>query len=57
MVARAEQDVLGLDVAVDDPAPVGGVERGADLADEPRRPLGSSMPSRAHERAQVGPST
>ena len=36
LVALAgEQDVAGLDVAVDEAAAVGGVERGGDLADDP----------------------
>ena len=48
LVALAgEQDVAGLDVAVDEAAAVGGVERGGDLADDPDR-------ARGRERALAG---
>ena len=41
LVALAgQQDVAGLDVAVDEAAAVGGVERGGDLADDPDRARG-----------------
>jgi hypothetical protein len=35
-----EEDVLGLEIAVDDASPVGGVERRRDLAQDPQRVLG-----------------
>ena len=41
-----DQDVGGLDVAVDDPAGVRGVERVGDLRDQPRR-------DRRRERARA----
>ena len=37
VVGALDQDVRGLDVAVDDPARVRGVERVRDLGDEGRR--------------------
>ena len=36
-LAILEEDVLGLDVAMDDPLPVSGVERAGDLLGEPDR--------------------
>ena len=40
MVARRPASAFGgLDVAVDEPGPVGGVERVGDLRHDPRRPL------------------
>ena len=52
--AGGEQDVGGLDVAVQHPASVGRVERGADLADDARGPERLDAPLRGDQRAQVG---
>jgi hypothetical protein len=49
-----EQDVAGLDVAVDEAAPVRGVERRADLADDPHRALGRERPLPHDGGEQVG---
>ena len=49
MAVAGDQDVRGLDVAVHEPAGVGGVERGADLGDHLRRALRRER----RERAQV----
>ena len=38
MVARADEDVLRLDVAVDQPGLVRGVERVGDRVQDPQRP-------------------
>ena len=54
MVARAEQDVGGLDVAVDEAARVRGVERAADLGDDARRAL-AGRGGRSRGRACAGP--
>ena len=53
MVVGAEQDVGGLDVAVDDAARVRGVERAADLGDDVRGARRVQALRGAHERAQV----
>ena len=53
MVAGAEQDVLGLDVAMDEAAGVRGVERVADLRDDAHRSPRIQRPAGAHERAQI----
>ena len=55
VLAAADEDVLGLDVAVDDPARVRGVERAARAARRcVRRARASSAPVRA-QRASAGP--
>jgi len=41
---RRDQDVLRLDVAMQDAAPVGGVERAADLAPHARRGVAAERP-------------
>ena len=46
-VAVGDEDVAGLDVAVDEPARVRGVQREADLADHPHAVSGSSRPVRS----------
>ena len=52
------EDVRRLDVAMDEPARVRGVERRRDLADERRRARsGSSRPALSSSAAQVAPST
>ncbi len=53
MVGVAEQDVRGLDVAVDDPARVRGVERAGDLGDDVHRAAGVETAGGADERPQV----
>ena len=53
MIARAEQDVGGLDVTVHEPRRVRRVQRGADLSDDPRRAAGIQRPLAPDERAQV----
>ena len=53
MVGRVDEDVSGLDVAVDEPTLVRGVERVRDLADEPHRTLRSKRPV-VEQRAEVG---
>jgi hypothetical protein len=55
VLARAEQDVGGLDVAVDEPGGVGGVQRGADLLDDPHGALGREAAFAPHQRSQVIP--
>ena len=54
MVPAGEQDVRGLDVAVEHPARVGRVERRADLADDPRRAQRLEAPLGGDHRTQVG---
>ncbi len=50
-----DQDVRRLDVAMDEPAPVRGVERGRDLPGDPHRALRRQPAVRAvDQRAQVG---
>jgi hypothetical protein len=53
VVFGAEQDVGGLDVPVDEAGGVRGVERGADLGDDPRHARRGQWAGAAHERAQV----
>ena len=55
-LAAGEQHVAGLDVAVDEPAAVRGVECRGDLADDPHCALRLSGPSRMR-REQVRAST
>ena len=56
-VLVGEQDVGGLDVAVDQPPGMCRVERGADLAGDQGGRLGSRAPSRFSEAARSVPST
>ena len=53
-VLAAEQDVGGLDVAVDQPGRVRGVERARDLVDDQRRPQRVQPALGAQQLVQVG---
>jgi uncharacterized protein YgbK (DUF1537 family) len=53
VVVAPQQDVRRLDVAVDEPGRVGGVERRTDLRDHARRGLGRERPVAPHALAQV----
>ena len=53
----AEQDVLGLDVAMDDAVPVRVVERERDLARDPERVVDGSWRSRVSRSRSDSPST
>ena len=55
VLVRVEQDVARLDVAVDQPARVGGVERTGDAADDPHRPLGRQRTLARDQLQQIGP--
>ena len=50
-----DQDVRGLDVAVDQVVVVGGVERARDLLEHEERATDAQAPLLPQERAQVGP--
>jgi hypothetical protein len=50
-----EQDVGRLDVAVDEAARVGGIERGRHLGDDRRRALGLEPALAAQQRPEVLP--
>ena len=53
----ADEDVVGLEIAVDDAAIVGGDQRARDLQDDPHRGLGLEVPPRRDRRAvSVSPS-
>ena len=54
VVLAGEQDIRGLDVAVQHPAGVGRVERRADLADDARGPQRLDASLGSDQRAQVG---
>ena len=54
MVIAGEQDIGGLDVAVQHAASVGRIERRADLADDARGPQRLEVPLRSDQRAHVG---
>ena len=54
MVRAREQHVGRLDVAVHQAARVGGVQRRADLPDDPRGPQRLDAAVRGDQRAQVG---
>ena len=49
-----EENVAGLDVAVDEPAGVGGVERGRDRCEQRKGPFGREHPLSCEELPQVG---
>ena len=51
-----DEDVLGLDVAVDQAGRVGGVEGGGDRGEDAQQPLGSSPPAIVRS-LRVGPRT
>ncbi len=51
--AAAEQDVRRRHVTVDQPGTVGGIERGADVGDDPDRAPGNEVILAAQHRAQV----
>jgi hypothetical protein len=53
VVLGGQQDVGGLDVAVDEAGAVRRVERRPDLADDPRRTLGRKPALAAHQAADV----
>ena len=52
--ARGDQDVGGLDVAVDEPAPVRRAQRVGDLGDDRDRAGGLEPPLLGQQRPQVG---
>src|ERR1019366_9695917 len=54
VVFAGEQDIGGLDVAVQHPTSMGRVERGADLADNAGGPSRLDAALRSDQRAHVG---
>ncbi len=52
-VAAVDEDVGGLDVAVDQTGDVGGVQRGGDLAADVQHPVGAEPALLAQDRGQV----
>ena len=57
MILGRHEHVGGLDVAVDEPAGVGGVERGGDLADDPHRAVGRELALVVQQVERSRPST
>ena len=57
MAVLVDSMLRGLDVAVHEPAPVGGVERAGDLGEDASARSGASAPSRRSSVVRSLPST